>query len=405
MSYAPLSWFLLLFLIAGSAAIAADQPAGKSAYATVVKGNNEFALDLYAKLRSEPGNVIYSPYSISTALAMTYGGARGETAAEMARVLHFPAGPDALAPCYRELIQEVNGYGLPREYQLLTANALWGQRGRFRPDFLELTRANFGAGIRDVNFQFDPERARETINRWIESQTAGKIKDLLHKGDVDRLTELVLTNTIYFKAAWQTPFKPASTDANGVFRIAADQTVQIPLMQQIETLPYADAGTFQALALPYEGGDLQMLVLLPKTGDGLAELEKTLTADKLQECVSKLRSQRIHVTLPKFKITQRVDLADKLSSMGMSSAFTSAADFSGMNGKRDLFISKVIHHAFVAVDEEGTEAAAATAVIMARASAVRPALDFKADHPFLFLIRDAKTNSILFLGRLQNPKA
>jgi serpin B len=399
---------LLTALLGGSSAMASQRPAdpGKTGGTSPVEGNNAFAFDLYARLRDQPGNLFFSPYSISTALAMTYAGARGETAAEMARVLHFPADQNALHPAYRELIMELNGHGLPRDYQLVVANALWGRRGQFLPEFLQTTRANYGAGLRDVNFRFDPEQARRTINRWVESQTRDKIKELLQKDDVNKDTELVLTNAIYFKAAWEHVFQSAATKKDADFHVSSDKTTKVDLMQQTQTFPYVDAGTFQALALPYEGGDLQMLVLLPKAADGLAELEKGLTAAALRGCVAKLRPTRVEVALPKFKVNARLDVAGTLGAMGMPSAFRPDADFTGMDGRRGLYISKVIHQAFVDVDEEGTEAAAATAVVMMRASPPpKPAARFRADHPFVFLIRDTKTDSTLFLGRVRNPKA
>jgi serpin B len=401
-----------LFLALGLGSGAAEQPAvdTKSDVALVVKGDTEFALALYERLQGEQGNLFLSPYSISTALTMTYAGAQGKTATEMAHTLHLPFGEARhpptrarLLPAIRALIQELNNHGLPRDYQLVVANALWGQRHNFLPNFLEAVRANFGAGIRNVDFH-NPELARQAINRWVASQTNDKIKELLQPPDINSLTELVLTNTIYFKASWLQPFRPEAT-RNADFTVAADKKVSVPLMHQGGDFPYFDGGSYQALALPYEGDDMQMVVLLPKKADGLAELEKGLTAEKLGACLAGLKPVDVAVTLPKFKVSARFDLGGVLSALGMPTAFTPKADFSGMSAARALYISKVIHQAYVDVDEQGTEAAAATAVIMMRAAAPTKRIEFRADHPFVFLIRDMRTNSLLFLGRLQNPQA
>jgi serpin B len=388
-------------------ATAAQAPAAPKDTAMLVKDNNTFALDLYGYLRKEKGNLFLSPYSISTALAMTYGGARGSTAEQMAKTLHFTQGQERLPAAFADLIRQINGNGKQRKYQLHVANALWGQRGyQFLPEFLTLTKQHYGAGLNEVDFKAAAEEARQTINRWVEQQTQDKIKDLIKPGMLDSRTRLVLTNAIYFKAAWLTQFsKGATRDAD--FHLTADNKVAVPTMHQTKEHRYLDGGTFQALELPYESGELSMVVFLPKQVDGLAELEQTLTAARLADWLPRLKQHQVEVALPRFKVTAEFQLNDALAELGMPLAFGQGADFSGMTGKKDFLISAVVHKAFVDVNEEGTEAAAATAVVMKVLSAP-PTLQrvtFRADRPFLYLIRDTRTGSILFLGRVMNPQS
>jgi serpin B len=369
----------------------------------VVNGKNEFAFDLYGRLRTGDGNLFFSPSSVSTALAMTYLGARGDTAEEMAKVMHFGLPPDKLAPAYAAFLKELNGGGRKRGYQLSMANALWGQKGEgFKDDFLKLTRDNFGAGLNQVDFKGASEAARQEINAWVEKQTQDKIKDLLKEGTVDPTTRLVLTNAIYFKGDWNSRFKKDLT-RDQPFEDGKGNKVNAPLMHQVAKFNYADGGTVQLLEMPYVGKELSMVVLLPKKPDGLGELEKSLTADQLTGWLGKLHEEEVEVTLPRFKTTSEFRLNDQLTALGMKKAFVAGqADFSGMNGKDDLYIGFVVHKAFVDVNEEGTEAAAATGVGVKRLSLpVRPV--FRADHPFVFLIRDTRNGSILFLGRLVDP--
>jgi serpin B len=422
---------LLPVLAATAAATAGGPPgerpkggAGVAATSTaqvvnpVVEGNTRFALDLYARLREGPGNRFFSPYSLSTALAMTYAGARDATAAEMADTLHFTLAPDRLHPAFHALIAHINGEGAPgagaagqaatRRFQLLTANALWGQQGEgFLPGFLDLTRANYGAGLREVDFRHHTEEARRAINAWVEQQTADKIKDLVGPSDLTRDTALVLTNAIYFKGDWAHPFEESRTKRDGTFNAPGGRKVTVPMMAQTRAFPYFDGGSFQLLELPYAGDELAMDVLLPRETDGLPALEAQLTPENLAGWLRQASRAQAEVELPRFSLTEEFRLADALRQMGMPAAFDrDRADFSGMNGKRNLAISEVIHKAFVDVNEKGTEAAAATAVTMVRTMAVLPqkTVQFRADHPFVFLIRDRSTGSVLFLGRLVEPK-
>jgi len=372
----------------------------------VVAGNTAFALDLYAKLREQDGNLFLSPYSISTALAMTYAGARGQTAEQMAKTLHFILDEDRLHPAFAALQAQTDAGGKGKGYQLSVANALWGQEGyKFLQPFLDVNEKHYGAGLRKVGFQKDPEAARQTINTWVEKQTQDRIKELLKKGIIKPLTTLVLTNAIYFKGDWSSQFKEEAT-RDAPFTLADGNKVTVPLMHQTETFPWFATETFRAIELPYVGKDLSMIAFLPSKADGLPALEKSFTAENLAKWMPRLRPQKIMVWLPKFKMTSAFGLKDTLAAMGMPDAFApGAADFSGMDGSRQLYISAVVHKAFVEVNEEGTEAAGATAVVVARESMPAPLPRFRADHPFLFLIRDNRTGSILFIGRVANPKA
>jgi serpin B len=404
---------IILGIIGSLAALAVMPPAhGRRGAAggdvrAVVKGNTEFALSLYGKLRAQSGNLFCSPYSVSTALAMTYAGARGQTAAEMAKALDFTLDPGHLHPAFGALQQQlIQGSGPKHGYQLNVANALWGQEHfGFLPDFLNLTRRDYGAGLREVDFKADPEAARRVINTWVEQQTHDKIKDLLPQGLLTTATRLVLTNAIYFKGFWAEPFKKANTQ-HEPFKLAGGGQVQVPLMHRKDHFKYHDGGDFQALELPYKGKDLSMVVLLPKKVNGLAALEGRLTTANLAAWLDRLREQEVQVALPRFKVTRAFNLNKVLEALGMRRAFIpGGADFTGMSGSngRKLFIQAVVHKAFVDVNEEGTEAAAATGVAEGQeAEPVAPPV-FRADHPFVFLIRDNRSGSILFLGRLTNP--
>jgi serpin B len=323
----------------------------------------------------------------------------------MAATLHFALPPDALHPALGALHREIND-GTGRPYKLSVANALWGREGEtFLPDFLRLLREHYGVGLRLVDFR-SAEQARETINSWVEEQTGGRIKDLLQPPLPRPDTSLLVTNAIYFKGDWATPFPMAATRDED-FKVTLDKVVPLPMMHRTGRLNYFEGDGFQALELPYAGGDLSMVVLLPRKVDGLAEFEQSLTAGSLAASLLGLRPHRVEVALPRFRMESAFELAPVLSAMGMPAAFNDAADFSGINGRRDLYLSAVVHKAFVDVNEEGTEAAAATGVAVARmAIAVRPepVVVFRADHPFVFLIRLNRTGSLLFLGRVVNPR-
>jgi serpin B len=403
--------FIPIFLMAfGWPLMAASS---KSETSTVAQADNQFALDLYGQLdREKPGeNLFFSPTSISMALSMTAAGAKNQTEAEMAQVLHLTGIlPQAHAE-YHKLLQRWNADNKDRGYQLRVANRLWGQKNyTFLDSYLTLTRQEYGAELGIVDFVGQTEAVRKEINAWVEKQTAEKIKDLIPEGVLDGMTRLVLTNAIYFKGDWVCQFQKELTRDED-FTVSAGQKVKTPLMQQKRKYPYMEDASLQALELPYKGEELSMLVLLPKKPDGLAELEKSLSALKIDELRSKLSSREVIVFLPKFKLETSFSLNKTLGALGMKAAFSPGeADFSGMDGQtgRDgLYISTIIHKAFVDVNEQGTEAAAATGVVMApRAMPIlTPPAIFRADHPFVFMICDKRDGSILFLGRLAVPKA
>jgi serpin B len=373
--------------------------------AALAKSNNAFACDLYQNLAKQDGNLFFSPYGISNALAMTYAGARGKTATEMATTLQFPFEDKRVHPAYGDLVDEINRRGKKRQYQLSVANRLWGQKDYgFLPDFVKLMRGHYGAGLEEVDFKADPDKARQTINAWVEKETQDRIKDLLPAGSLAHDTKLVLTNAIYFKAQWPEPFSARAT-AREDFKVADGKTIKVDMMHHSELWNYREVDGVQILELPYEQYELSMVVLLPKKADGLAALEKALSAETLQKWTAKLQRHQVNLSLPKFKFTSEFQLKPVLSGMGMPTAFSRDADFSGMTSRDKLFIDAVVHKAFVAVDEKGTEAAAATGVVMRATSApVAERVDFRADHPFVFLIRDNRTGSVLFMGRVANPQ-
>lgn len=370
----------------------------------LAQSNNAFALELYGELRGQEGNLFLSPFSISTALAMTYAGARGNTEAQMAKTLRFPTDQKLLHPVFGEMVRRLNASGKDRGYQLSVANALWGQKGYgFLKPFLDLLETSYGAGLNEVDFKAATECARKTINARVEKETRGKIKDLIQPGVLDALTRLVLTNAIYFKGDWKFPFKEKRTKSEP-FTLPGGRKINVPMMNQMKAFKYMVGDGFKVLEMPYVGGDLAMTIFLPDKADGLADFEKTLTSENLEAWLATLCTWDVVVALPKFKMTSQFRLDKALMSLGMTDAFRfPIADFSGMNGRKDLYIGAVIHKAFVDVNEKGTEAAAATAVVMKCGAVMRPPV-FRADHPFLFLIRDVNSGGILFIGRVMNPK-
>jgi serine protease inhibitor len=372
-----------------------------SSVETVVQGNTEFALDLCQKLRTVEGNLFFSPYSISTALAMTYAGARGNTKVQMAQALHFPLVQEQLHPAFALLEAKLGGIGEKGHIQLRVANALWPQKGyALLEEFLALTKQYYGVLITTVDYG-DAETARCTINDWVKEKTECKIQDIILPGILDALTRLVLVNAIYFKGNWASQFDQRLT-SDAPFWVTHDEQVQVPMMSQVHEFGYGEGDGLQVLELPYAGDDLSMVVLLPRDRDGLAKLEESLTVENLGTWTRKLWPSEVKAFLPRFKITFPFRLDGTLKSMGMVDAFGDA-NFSGMDGTELLYIAAVLHKAFVAVNEEGTEAAAATAVVMAARGLPLPPPTFRADHPFIFLIRENSTGSILFLGRVVNP--
>jgi serpin B len=402
---------MLLLTLTFGKAFAADINDIKAA----AVGNTDFAFALYGRLKGDSiapkGNIFFSPYSISTALALVYSGARGETEKQMATALHFTLPADKLHPAFGALQKQLiecrkaspSGEDKSRGYRLLVANALWGQKGEpFLKEFLDITQNCYGAGLRQLDFVNETEQSRQTINSWVEEKTMDKIKNLIPPGGVNPGTELVLTNAIYFKGDWQTKFKNENTK-QADFAVSSNHKVKAPMMYLKENFKYYKDRNLQALQLPYKGDQISMLVLLPREIEGLAEVESTLSADSLNSFLSKMHTTEVEVYLPKFKMTWGAFSLNKaLIELGMPDAFKPEADFSGINGKRNLWISDVFHKAFIEVNEEGTEAAAATGVVMITSIRDESPV-FRADHPFIFIIRDNRSGSILFMGRLMNP--
>jgi serpin B len=387
--------------------VAAPTVAAASSVNSIADASNRFGLDLYRQLKGEPGNLALSPYSISSALAMTYAGARGRTEEEMARVLHLPFGQDSTHAAFASLrIDLLQMTGTPG-CTLSVANRLWGQEGtRFLRPFLETTRDAYGAELTRLNFVRKSEESRRRINDWTLKETRGKIAGLLAPGSITKLTRLVLTNAVYFKARWQSVFESANT-RDQFFHPSLAESLKVPMMHRTGRYPFASTDGVRILVMSYAEERQSMVILLPEAIDGIAKLETDLSEEKLASWIEAVESTIVALSLPRFHASSTFSLSDALSSIGMPSAFRqSVADFSGMNGRRDLFVSAVVHKTAVDVDEKGTEAAAATAVVTelaeARTPPLRPVL-FTADHPFLFLIRDDETGCILFLGRVMNP--
>jgi serpin B len=375
---------------------------------SLTDGNSAFALDLYQALRGTEGNLFYSPYSISLALAMTYAGAAGDTATQMADTLHFMLPPTQFHPAWNSLDLALASRGQDargkddKGFRLHVVNAIWGQQDfPFLSSFLDTLAQNYGAGLRVMDFIGAPEPSRVTINQWVSKMTEQRIKDLIPPGAIDTLTRLVLTNAIYFNAAWQYPFTESAT-ANGPFTLLNGQKINVPMMHETEGLRHAKGDGYQAVELPYDGNELSMVILCP---DQLDAFEAALDSQRVNSIIQSLQRGEVALTMPRFQFDSSFSLKSKLAEMGMPVAFNSQADFSGMDGKRDLSITDVIHKAFVSVDEAGTEAAAATGVIIGATAMPLEPVTITLDRPFIFLIRDNPTGTILFVGRVVNPGA
>lgn len=372
--------------------------------ARVVGAINHFAFDLYSYLeKGEPGNLFYSPFSLSVAMGMTYEGAREQTAAEIRQVFDYPDDINSLRQGFSEVLARMNRKD--RKYDLRTANALWAQKNYpFLPEYFQAVEKYYGGRVTNLDFVGDTENSRLVINRWVEEQTSNRIKDLIPQDVITPLTRLVLTNAIYFKGLWEKQF-PKKATAEADFRISADKTVRVPMMfLQDAEVNYFENDDLQAVELPYVGGEISMLVLLPKAE--LSRVESYLTSEKLEVLRGMLTGrEKVDIYLPRFKFETKYLMGGKeglLGKMGMPTAFTMAADLSGLTGRKELYITEVVHQAFVEVNEEGTEAAAATAVIVGIKMVQRKPV-FRADHPFIFIIQERQSGTILFLGRVVNP--
>ena len=385
-----------------------DVPAADTA--ELVKGNSNFAFGLYQQLRGEPGNLFYSPYSISLALAMTWAGAKGQTETDMAKALGFTLPQAQLHPAFNGLDLALASRGKNAKasdgkgFRLTIANALWGQIGYpFEQPFLDTLALNYGAGMHIVDYETDPAGAVDLINGWVDTHTEGKIDKIVTVDNVNADTRLVLTNAIYFNAAWQTPFEEKDTK-QGAFTKVDGSSTNVDMMHLFLETGFAQDDTYKATVLPYDGGELSMVVVMPEVGT-LDAFEASLDAARVSQIVDGVTHSEygVDLTFPKFKFDASFGLKKALTAMGMGIAFD-GADFTGISSKGSLVIQDVLHKAFVNVNEAGTEAAAATAVIAGETSAPEPAT-MLVDHPFLFLIRDNATGAILFVGRVEDPSA
>ena len=391
-------------------------PTDAADLAKLVRGNNAFAFDLYRALSDGEGNLFCSPFSISQALAMTSAGARGETQRQMAETLHHGLPQSSLHPAFNVLDRTLASRGRPprstpndadkasQYFRLNIANAVWGQRGyQFLPEFLDVLAENYGAGMMVSDFVGAPEEFRIRINDWVAEETAGKVKDLLQPGTIDHSTRLVLTNAIYFNASWLWPFSPRDTEVRP-FHLAEGSTVRVPMMTETsQHYGYAKGHGYQAIDVPYSWGEMSMTILLPDEG-ALGAFEASLNSDLFDQIMERIETDWVTLTMPLFEFESQFSLGDTLAEMGMPDAFNAgAADFSGMTGSKDLQISQVVHKAFVSVDEKGTEAAAATGVSMLLAGPGKEPIPVTVNRPFIFLIRDTGTGTVLFLGRVFNP--
>ena len=374
------------------------------------KDHNESALALYGQLQQRPGNLFFSPFSIRTALAMTSIGARGKTATQIREALRFASLDETLHIAFAEMIERLKAAGNTKQ-EMAVANSLWCQAEMvLLAKFCEVIDRYYQSGVNLVDFRSEGELARREINRWVEDNTKQKIRELIPSGGITVDTRLVLVNAIYFKGLWVIPFNEEDT-YDETFYLEGGGQVQVPMMSQEEEVRHFHADGIQAVDVDYLGSDLSMLVLLPDNRDGLPDLEARLSADMLYHCVEKMRVPKVKVFLPRFKLTWgTIDLSSQLRALGMSKAFSRVeADFSGINGhqppdEESLWIAAVYHKAFVEVNEKGTEAAAATGVTLQHFLSRGPSIPvFRADHPFLFAIRERKTGAILFLGRVADP--
>ncbi len=386
---------------------------GKGEMGELAAGNTAFAFDLYQAVRSQEGNLIYSPYSVSLALAMTYAGARGSTEQQMADTFHFTLPQERLHPAFNALDLDLarRGEREPKSeweqgqhFRLNVANAIWGQKElAFRKNFLKVLATNYGAGLRLLDFTSQPEAARQVINDWVAEETEDRIKDIVPPGVITPETRLVLANAIYFNASWFFPFNEGSTH-DEVFHLPDGSEVNVPMMTQQESFDYTRGDGYQAISLPYYGGDAAMIIVMPDEGQFEA-FEAGLDAATFNAIVDSLSQHGVVLTMPLFECESDLNLSQTLVAMGMPDAFSPmAADFSGMSG-RPLFISAVLHKAFVRVDEIGTEAAAATVIAVEEEATEEPPelVVLTLDRPFIFAIYDQVSGTVLFVGRVVNP--
>ncbi len=374
----------------------------------IVEGLNTFSFDLYHNLTAGTlKNTFYSPLSISSALAMTYAGAKGETAQQMQSTLHYGPQVDLFHSQYGAMIDSLSSKK-GQDFKTHIANAIWVQdQYKLKNFYIETVKKDYNSEIRSLDFVNRPEASRDTINYWVEKKTAGRIQDLIPAGVIDDMTRLILTNAVYFNAEWANKFNKELTNKDEFYCL--DNTIiKTEMMYQRHHHPISQTEDYTILEIPYKGYEYSMLIILPNEKAGLTSLSKTLSAKDIIAHDKSKKREDILVYFPKFKLETNYELNKSLSAMGMPLAFSSDADFSNMTGGKDLMISSVIHKAFIDVDEDKTEAAAATAITMkltSMAPVQKAPLEFRADHPFMFIIRSKNDNAILFMGQLTNPES
>ncbi len=369
----------------------------------LIAGNNQFALELYREISTFDQNVFFSPYSISTALAMTYAGARGETEAQMSKVLHFDRDQQAFHPKVRDLLAYIEGLNNGDSVEMTTAQAVFAQRDfDFLDSYMGLMKQNYKAGVQLVDFKKELEKSRLLINDWVAKKTNDRIQNLIPQGMINQLARMVLVNAVYFKGSWSAAFDEKLTSAHSFF-LPDGKSLQVPFMKKDNAVfKYYSDEDLQIAEIPYADSSMSLVILLPARQVSFSAFEQKLTSAQYSEWMKALKPEIINLMIPKFKTTSELELSDVLKKMGMPEAFSLQADFSGMDGKKDLMIDKVIHKAFVDVNEKGTEAAAATAVVIRQKTAiVRPG--FIANRPFIMILKENKYDNILFMGRINNP--
>jgi serpin B len=396
----------LLVIMLPATHLKAAESKTKTAHPAVV-ADNAFATDIFGQLRETPGNICISPFSISSALDMTSAGAEGQTAVQMLGMLHWTDDRNQLPTAAAALSAEIlANRDKPTAAQIEIANALFGQKEYpYRKEFLDLLSQRYQAELQPVDFVRHSDQALKQINDWAAKKTADKIQQALPASAVTSNTRLVLVNAVYFKGKWVEPFEKQATQDQPFFTTSTD-SVKVPMMKQKQHLAYMEDKNLQAVEVPYNGG-FSMVLILPRDRDGLAAVEKSLTAERVESTLHALKWGEVELSLPRFRMECEYDLNKPLEKLGMTDAFNpQKADFTGISSIEQLCISEVHHKTFIAVDEEGTEAAAVTSVGV-RAMAMAPAREFatfRADHPFLFLIRHQSTRAILFMGRVSNPQ-
>ncbi|HBS26587.1 MAG TPA: serpin family protein [Gammaproteobacteria bacterium] len=373
---------------------------------TLVAGNHEFATDIYAQLKTDDANFMFSPLSIRMAFALLQGGARGATEAEIGATMHYSLSGDDLHSAFNALDLALTARNVPKDaehdpVELSVANSFWGQNDfLWKQEYLDLIAENYGAGIETLDFQNAPESARTVINDWVETRTRERIKNLLPEGSIDPSTVAVLVNALYFKAPWALQFNPQAT-VDASFNLLNDSLVQTAFMNQTESFNYSEGAGYQALELPFHTNTLSMVFVLPDAGT-FKQFENNLSTHQLDQIIKGLENSHGTVSIPKFKFEAGFGLKNALTTLGMTTTFDTP-DLSGMVDNQRLYIEDVFHKTFIAINEEGAEAAASTAIIVGVTSTPSESFSFTADRPFVFLIRDRITGAILFFGRLTNP--